>query len=53
MNRLLVYVALVALLSDVGGFSSPARAQGEWSNSAYNAGTGTPNASGQKGCIIG
>lgn len=27
--------------------------QGEWSNAAYQAGTGYPNASGQKGCIIG
>ena len=27
--------------------------QGEWSNAAYNAGTGYPNSSGQKGCIDG
>ena len=27
--------------------------QGEWSNAAYNAGTGYPNSSGQKGCISG
>jgi hypothetical protein len=27
--------------------------QGEWSNAAYNAGTGYPNSSGQKGCING
>jgi hypothetical protein len=27
--------------------------QGEWSNAAYNAGTGYPNASGQKGCLDG
>jgi hypothetical protein len=26
--------------------------QGEWSNAAYQAGTGTANASGQKGCVI-
>ena len=25
--------------------------QGEWSNAAYNAGTGAPNTSGQKGCL--
>lgn len=25
--------------------------QGEWSNAAYNAGTGSPNLSGQKGCL--
>jgi len=27
--------------------------QGEWSNAAYNAGTGYPNRSGQKGCLDG
>ncbi len=27
--------------------------QGEWSNKAYNAGTGYPNGSGQKGCLAG
>ena len=27
--------------------------QGEWSNAAYNAGTGYPNSSGQKGCLGG
>jgi hypothetical protein len=27
--------------------------QGEWSNAAYNAGTGYPNGSGQKGCLGG
>jgi hypothetical protein len=27
--------------------------QGEWSNNAYNAGTGYPNSSGQKGCLTG
>jgi hypothetical protein len=27
--------------------------QGEWSNAAYNAGTGYPNSSGQKGCLNG
>jgi prepilin-type N-terminal cleavage/methylation domain-containing protein len=27
--------------------------QGEWSNSAYTAGTGYPNSSGQKGCLSG
>ena len=27
--------------------------QGEWSNRAYNAGTGYPNSSGQKGCLGG
>ena len=27
--------------------------QGEWSNAAYTAGTGYPNASGQRGCIDG
>jgi hypothetical protein len=27
--------------------------QGEWSNSAYNSGTGYPNSSGQKGCLDG
>ena len=27
--------------------------QGEWSNNAYNAGTGYPNISGQKGCLDG
>ncbi len=27
--------------------------QGEWSNAAYNAGTGYPNSSGQRGCIDG
>ena len=27
--------------------------QGEWSNAAYNAGTGYPNTSGQKGCLSG
>jgi len=29
------------------------KAQGEWSNNAYNAGTGYPNSSGQKGCLDG
>lgn len=29
------------------------KVQGEWSNAAYNAGTGYPNASGQKGCLGG
>ena len=27
--------------------------QGEWSNAAYNAGTGYPNRSGQRGCLSG
>lgn len=27
--------------------------QGEWSNNAYNTGTGYPNSSGQKGCLAG
>jgi hypothetical protein len=27
--------------------------QGEWSNAAYNAGTGYPNSSGQRGCLDG
>ncbi|MES2299811.1 MAG: hypothetical protein V4582_22420 [Pseudomonadota bacterium] len=27
--------------------------QGEWSNAAYNAGTGYPNANGEKGCLSG
>ena len=27
--------------------------QGEWSNAAYNSGTGYPNSSGQKGCLAG
>jgi hypothetical protein len=27
--------------------------QGEWSNAAYNAGTGYPNSSGQRGCLAG
>ena len=27
--------------------------QGEWSNAAYNAGTGYPNSSGQRGCRSG
>jgi hypothetical protein len=27
--------------------------QGEWSNAAYNGGTGYPNSSGQKGCLDG
>jgi hypothetical protein len=27
--------------------------QGEWSNNAYNSGTGYPNSSGQKGCLDG
>jgi hypothetical protein len=27
--------------------------QGEWSNNAYNAGSGYPNSSGQKGCLSG
>jgi hypothetical protein len=27
--------------------------QGEWSNNAYNSGTGYPNSSGQKGCLSG
>ena len=27
--------------------------QGEWSNAAYNSGTGYPNSSGQKGCLSG
>ena len=29
------------------------KVQGEWSNAAYNAGTGYPNSSGQKGCLDG
>lgn len=29
------------------------KVQGEWSNNAYNAGTGYPNSSGQKGCLDG
>jgi hypothetical protein len=29
------------------------KVQGEWSNNAYNAGTGYPNSSGQKGCLAG
>ena len=27
--------------------------QGEWSNAAYNSGTGYPNSSGQRGCVSG
>ena len=27
--------------------------QGEWSNTAYNGGTGYPNGKGQKGCVDG
>jgi len=27
--------------------------QGEWSNAAYNSGTGYPNNSGQRGCLDG
>lgn len=27
--------------------------QGEWSNNAYNSGTGYPNSSGQRGCLAG
>jgi hypothetical protein len=33
--------------------SSKWKAQGEWSNAAYKAGTGYPNSSGQKGCLAG
>jgi hypothetical protein len=29
------------------------KVQGEWSNNAYNTGTGYPNSSGQKGCLDG
>lgn len=29
------------------------KVQGEWSNAAYNAGTGYPNSSGQNGCLDG
>jgi hypothetical protein len=29
------------------------KAQGEWSNNAYNAGTGYPNSKGQRGCLDG
>ena len=29
------------------------KVQGEWSNNAYNSGTGYPNRSGQKGCLDG
>jgi hypothetical protein len=29
------------------------KVQGEWSNAAYNAGTGYPNSSGQAGCLSG
>lgn len=29
------------------------KVQGEWSNAAYNAGTGYPNLSGQRGCLDG
>jgi hypothetical protein len=29
------------------------KVQGEWSNAAYNAGTGYPNSKGQKGCLDG
>jgi hypothetical protein len=29
------------------------KVQGEWSNAAYNAGTGYPNSSGQDGCLSG
>ena len=29
------------------------KVQGEWSNNAYNSGTGYPNSSGQKGCLDG
>ena len=29
------------------------KVQGEWSNAAYNAGTGYPNSSGQRGCLDG
>ncbi len=37
------------------GFSNGTqwKIQGEWSNAAYNAGTGYPNSSGQKGCLSG
>jgi hypothetical protein len=33
--------------------SSEWKIQGEWSNAAYNSGTGYPNSSGQKGCLSG
>ena len=29
------------------------KVQGEWSNAAYNGGTGYPNRSGQRGCLDG
>ena len=29
------------------------KVQGEWSNAAYNGGTGYPNPSGQSGCLDG
>ena len=40
-----------APLVNLGGTSW--KIQGEWSNAAYNAGTGYPNSSGQKGCLGG
>ncbi len=33
------------------GNGSVWKLQGEWSNKAYTAGTGSPNSSGQRGCI--
>ena len=44
-------VPLVTLGS--GSNSTKWKIQGEWSNAAYNAGTGYPNSSGQKGCLDG
>jgi hypothetical protein len=44
-------VPLVTLGS--GSNSTKWKIQGEWSNAAYNAGTGYANSSGQKGCLDG
>lgn len=35
------------------GNGSQWKIQGEWSNAAYNSGTGYPNSSGQRGCLSG
>jgi len=35
------------------GIGTQWKIQGEWSNNAYNTGTGYPNSSGQKGCLDG
>jgi hypothetical protein len=41
----------VPLVTFTGG--SQWKIQGEWSNAAYNSGTGYPNSSGQRGCLDG